>query len=125
MRLLTHNMLQCHVKSCNDPALNFPLQFQEVELEQIEAEENEALLLNLVGKIDWPALVQTTSELGITGLPPTKPDVVKNDPALMKRLHEILLETNVAQGKMVCRGCGHSYPIKDGIPNMLLAEHEI
>lgn len=26
---------------------------------------------------------------------------------------------------MVCPNCGHVYPIKDGVPNMLLAEHEL
>ena len=30
MRLITHNLLQCHVKSCTSD--NFPLQFQDVEL---------------------------------------------------------------------------------------------
>ena len=28
-------------------------------------------------------------------------------------------------GKMVCRNCGHVYPITDGIANMLLHEDEI
>ena len=57
MRLITHNMLQCHVKGCN--ANNFPLQLQEVVLEQEEAELNEDFLRNMLGKIEYEALVDT------------------------------------------------------------------
>ena len=57
MRLITHNMLQCHVKGCN--ANNFPLQLQEVVLEQEEAEMNEDFLRNMLGKIEYEALVAT------------------------------------------------------------------
>jgi multifunctional methyltransferase subunit TRM112 len=31
----------------------------------------------------------------------------------------------VNEGKMICRHCGHVYFIKESIPNMLLAPHEI
>ncbi|KAJ1905914.1 hypothetical protein IWQ60_012183, partial [Tieghemiomyces parasiticus] len=62
MRLLTHNMLQCHVKKCTDPALNFPLQLQDIELEQVETEENEDLLLNLINKVDYNALTMTAAQ---------------------------------------------------------------
>ncbi|MCJ1311130.1 hypothetical protein MMC25_004800 [Agyrium rufum] len=42
---------------------------------------------------------------------------------LVHRLHEILLETNVTEGKMVCGNCGHEYQIKEGIANFLLPSH--
>lgn len=57
MRLITHNMLQCHVKGCN--ANNFPLELQEVVLEQEEAEMNEDFLRNMLTKIEYDALVAT------------------------------------------------------------------
>lgn len=57
MRLITHNMLQCHVKGCN--ANNFPLELQEVVLEQEEAELNEDFLRNMMGKLEYEALVAT------------------------------------------------------------------
>ncbi len=43
----------------------------------------------------------------------------------LQRLHEILLETKIKEGTMVCNGCQRQYPIHDGIANMLLSENEI
>ncbi|KAF9156106.1 hypothetical protein BGX20_004316 [Mortierella sp. AD010] len=93
MRLITHNMLQCHVKGCN--ANNFPLELQEVVLEHEEAELNEDFLGNMLGKLEYEALVATC------------------------------IKTHIKSGKMVCPNCQHIYIIRDGIPNMLLAEHEV
>lgn len=41
----------------------------------------------------------------------------------MRRLHTLLLETQVMEGKMVCGNCGHEYKIKEGIANFLLPNH--
>jgi multifunctional methyltransferase subunit TRM112 len=54
-------MLMCHVKGCNTN--NFPLGFQEVELETIEAEFNEDFMRRLLPKLDWPALVKTAFDV--------------------------------------------------------------
>lgn len=35
------------------------------------------------------------------------------------------MQHTVKNGNMTCRGCGHIYRIKDGIPNLLLSEDEI
>ncbi|KAL1914445.1 uncharacterized protein VTP21DRAFT_8897 [Calcarisporiella thermophila] len=123
MRLITHNMLQCHAKGCN--ANNFPLRFEDVEVELQEAEFNPEFLANFLGRLEWDALVRTAAELGITTLPASIPEDASENEDFLKAVHSILLETHVMQGKMVCPNCGHIYPIKDGIPNMLLAEHEI
>ena len=64
MRLITHNMLQCHVKGCN--ANNFPLELQEVVLEQEEAELNEDFLRNMLNKIEYDALVATCLKVNLT-----------------------------------------------------------
>ena len=42
---------------------------------------------------------------------------------LLRTLHEVLLETSVMEGKMVCGNCGHEYRIKEGIANFLLPGH--
>ncbi|KAI8140783.1 hypothetical protein BJV82DRAFT_621081 [Fennellomyces sp. T-0311] len=123
MRLITHNMLQCHVKNCNTN--NFPLQFQDAQLELIEAEFNPEFLVNMLPKIEWDALVNTTVQLGISTLPAQLPENAAESEEFLKLLHSTILETHVQQGKMICPNCKHEYKIKDGIPNMLLAEHEI
>ncbi|KAJ1735223.1 hypothetical protein H4S06_001676 [Coemansia sp. BCRC 34490] len=124
MRLITHNMLKCHVKNCTDPDKQFPLRFKDVQLEQIDAERNNEFLVRMLPRIDWPALSKTTKELDIT-LPETVPGNPEDDEEFLQALHTAILETHIKQGSMLCDGCGHEYKITNGIPNMLLAEHEI
>ncbi|KAJ3387245.1 hypothetical protein HDU84_000967 [Entophlyctis sp. JEL0112] len=132
-------MLMCHVKGC--VADNFPLDVQDAEVESVQVEFNEPFMRRLMNKIEWDALVKTSFALGIDQLPAQVPDMIDED--FLKRIHRVVLEvtlhfqfvfipimpiprtqTQVTAGKMVCRGCGHVYPISDGIPNMLLQETE-
>lgn len=61
MRIITHNMLQCHVKNCNSN--NFPLQLKDVQLEMIEAEYSPEFLANILPKLDWEALNATALQV--------------------------------------------------------------
>ncbi|WVR03910.1 hypothetical protein IAU60_000909 [Kwoniella sp. DSM 27419] len=121
VRLITHNMLACHVKNCTKD--NFPLAFSEVELVIRPAPENLDFIQRFLPKLDWPALVDTARSLGDTTLPDTMPESMTEDQ--LRALHHVLMEMHVEEGNMTCRGCGHVYPISNGIPNMLLAEHEV
>ncbi|UZJ51281.1 hypothetical protein CBS101457_000601 [Exobasidium rhododendri] len=127
MRLLTHNLLACHSRSCTQTSNNYPLQCREVKLELQETEYNEAFLRGFLPKLEWDALIKTAKELGDTSLPEKSPDI--NDPMMdeevLKNLHRVLLEMHVTEGQLVCPNCSHIFPIRNGIPNMLLAEHEI
>ncbi|KAJ2352336.1 hypothetical protein IWW50_000826 [Coemansia erecta] len=124
MRLITHNMLKCHVKNCTDPDKQYPLRFKDVELELVEADRNDEFLVRMLPRIDYKALLITTNELKIK-LPEKVPEHPEDDDEFLKDLHTAILETHVKQGSMVCNGCSHEYKITKGIPNMLLAEHEI
>ncbi|TXT10951.1 hypothetical protein VHUM_01702 [Vanrija humicola] len=121
VRLITHNMLACHVRNCNKD--NFPLAFADVDLVVREAEFNPDFLRRFLPKLDWPALVDTARSLGDESLPDDMPAAWSDEQ--LKALHHVLLELHVEEGSMNCRGCGHVYLIQNGIPNMLLAEHEI
>ncbi|OCF34737.1 multifunctional methyltransferase subunit TRM112 [Kwoniella heveanensis CBS 569] len=121
VRLITHNMLACHVKNCTKD--NFPLVFSEVELVIRPAPENLEFIQRFLPKLDWTALVDTARSLGDTSLPETMPDQITEDQ--LKALHHVLMEMHIEEGNMTCRNCGHVYPISNGIPNMLLAEHEV
>uniref|UniRef100_V5GM64 Uncharacterized protein n=2 Tax=Kalmanozyma brasiliensis (strain GHG001) TaxID=1365824 RepID=V5GM64_KALBG len=127
MRLLTHNLLACHAKACQTTSNNFPLLLKDVQLELIEAEQNDTFIKGFLPKLDWPALVKTARSLGDTSLPDQGPDASQplEDEALIKLLHHVLLEIHVVEGQMICPNCQHIYQIRSGIPNMLLAEHEI
>lgn len=42
---------------------------------------------------------------------------------VLRKLHNLLLETGVVEGKLVCANCGFEYPIKEGVGNFLLPAH--
>ncbi|CAG8755287.1 37769_t:CDS:2, partial [Gigaspora margarita] len=88
MRLVVHNMLQCHVKGCNSN--NFPLRLFDVELEIHEIEFNPQFLQSLLPKLDWNAFISTANQIGITSLPQTLPEEIDED--FLKNLHRILFE---------------------------------
>ena len=43
----------------------------------------------------------------------------------LKDLHELLMETSIANGKLACGNCGHEYAVKEGIANFLLPSHMV
>lgn len=54
----------------------------------------------------------------------TAGEEVRGEPnQLMKDLHNLLLETTIKEGKLVCGNCDHEYAIKEGIANFLLPSH--
>ncbi|KAI0259576.1 Trm112p-domain-containing protein [Gloeopeniophorella convolvens] len=121
VRLITHNLLACHAKGCT--ANNFPLQLTDVKLALRDAEFNPDFLRGFLPRIEWPALVQAARQIGDESLPLEQPEML--DDEFLKALHHVLLEIHVEEGAMTCPNCKHVYPISNGIPNMLLAEHEI
>ncbi|KAJ3792328.1 Trm112p-domain-containing protein [Lentinula aff. detonsa] len=127
VRLITHNLLACHVKGCTSN--NFPLQLQNVQIELRDADFNADFLKTFLPKLEWKALVESAKEANKlfisrdTSLPIEQPEMLDDD--FLKNLHHVLLEIHIEEGNMICPNCKHSYPISNGIPNMLLAEHEI
>lgn len=134
MRLFTHNFLQCHVKGCNTN--NYPLRFLSgrdqgteidenyaVEIEYKDMEYSPEFIKSYINKINLPALQMVVEDLELGFTIPDELDGENED--VNKMLHKLLFETFIKSGKMKCMGCGHIYPIRDGIPNMLLAEDEV
>ena len=71
----------------------------------------------------------TSPKLGLkTSIPnlpadaPTPAEVEAN-PQMAQELHKLLLETQINEGSLACRNCGHEYAVKEGIPNFLLPNH--
>lgn len=144
MKLLTLNFITCARKACKPHASSFPLHPKNAELEIVEADINTQLIVNILPRLDWPALVGLCTELGLT-LRETVPEatelVVKEqgmeiegtrkkeqeeelEPTqLAKDLHRLLWETSILTGELVCAHCGHEYAIQEGIANFLLPSH--
>jgi len=61
VRLITHNLLACHVKGCTSN--NFPLAFKDVQIELKEAEFNPDFIKNILPRLEWPALVDAARQV--------------------------------------------------------------
>ena len=121
VRLITHNLLACHAKGCTTN--NFPLAFRDTQVEIQEQDVNPEFVRNILPRLEWKALVDAARQVGDESLPAEQPEMM--DDELVQKLHHVLMEIHITEGAMVCPNCGHVYPISNGIPNMLLAEHEI
>ncbi|CAI5725987.1 unnamed protein product [Hyaloperonospora brassicae] len=139
MRLLTHNMLVCHVKACADTAgrvtdgrpLNFPLSIAP-EMDGVvvlETQYSKKFMLHIMRSIDYSALCYTTKELNHPDVPILPEQISIDDLAeqedLLKLIHRVLFDTNIVEGELLCRNCGRSYPVSNAVPNMLLEEDEL
>ena len=122
MRLITHNMLMCNIKGVTN---GFPLGIEAADVRVEEADYNEDFIKNFIPKLEWSALVQGAASLNVTDLPAELTDELQQDPEFMKKLHHVLLEVHLIEGNLLCPETGRKFPVKDGIPNMLLNEDEV
>lgn len=51
------------------------------------------------------------------------PEELEKDELMVQQLHEILMDTQISEGKLVCAVCEHEYPVKEGVANFLLPNH--
>lgn len=127
MKFLTTNFVKCAVNSCAVSMDAFPLLYQECTLVRDEAEFNPVFIVHMLERLDWDAVVAVAHDLGNTSIPQQKPNdldpIMEDDIAVLADLHELLVNTHITEGKMICRCCGHIYHIKNSIPNFLLPPH--
>ncbi|KAL6950170.1 hypothetical protein ACO0QE_000846 [Hanseniaspora vineae] len=112
-----------------------PADGSDIEEEYINYE----FLLGIIDRLDWNAVLEVAHDLGNTSLPASKPSLttdgdfnetdadyqtmINNNKALLRDLQILLMQTNIVEGDMKCKNCGHVYYIKNGIPNLLLPPH--
>jgi multifunctional methyltransferase subunit TRM112 len=126
MKVLSLNFLTCAVKACRATTASFPLHPRDAELvHDADLDVNARLLANVLPRLDWAALRTTTRELGFPELPEEAPTAaqLEEDPKMLQDLHRLLIETQMAEGKLVCGNCQHEYAVKEGIANFLLPSH--
>jgi len=74
--------------------------------------------------LDWPALVQAASEMGISTLPVALTDAMAEDRAFLRALYHVLTNVHLVRGMLTCPVTGREFPVQDGIPNFMLQEEE-
>ena len=101
-------------------------------------------LLGLLPKVDIPALMSAGRQLGphcdppLTDLPEEGllSAAVKTgggddasspllDDATISSLHRALFDVYLVEGYLICPDTGRKFPVREGIPNMILHEDEI
>jgi len=93
-----------------------------------ESPVDQTLVMKMLPKLDYNVLVSTTNELrkqdsNIPELPTTLPETI--DAEMMAQFHKVLFDVHVLHGYLICPDTGRRFPVKDGIPNMILHEDEI
>jgi multifunctional methyltransferase subunit TRM112 len=98
------------------------------------------LVSKMISKVDYGALLVAVTEIRTTNLlsaelvpeiPTERPSesdlqVVEGDMnTILEALHVVLFNIHVLEGALICPDTGRRFPIKDGIPNMILHEDEI
>ncbi|GAU93092.1 hypothetical protein RvY_05080 [Ramazzottius varieornatus] len=124
MKLLTHNMLTS--KAIKGVQEGYPLRVKAETVEIRESEFNKDFLVRLLPKIHYDALYAAAKDAGhLDELPGTLPEDAASSEEFLKKLHHALLEVEVITGELICPESGRSFPVQNGIPNMLLKPEEI
>ena len=95
-------------------------------------------LLNLLPKINYPALRHAVKQIAPHCSPPLPELPEELDVSLNERndgeelndtvivnLHRVLFDIYLVEGFLVCPDTGRKFPVKDCIPNMILHEDEV
>ncbi|XP_012945326.1 multifunctional methyltransferase subunit TRM112 homolog A [Aplysia californica] len=124
MKLLTHNMLTSNI--IKGVSNGFPLGIVANKVEVKDVDFNQSFVLKTLSKVDWNALRQAATQVGHgDGLPEELGEDLKENDDVLKKIHNAMLQVEVVEGELVCPETGRKFPISNGIPNMLLLEHEL
>mmetsp|Transcript_21727 Transcript_21727/g.53888 ORF Transcript_21727/g.53888 Transcript_21727/m.53888 type:complete len:138 (-) Transcript_21727:2-415(-) len=137
MRLLTHNFLQSNVRGTTE---GYPLKIEATKLIVESSPMDSVLVKKMLEKVNYPALVAAIkdikdtpdldAEISVTllkapSIPSEAPSGDALDESALEALHFFLFDVHVVEGILQCPDTGRKFPIKDGIPNMILHEDEV
>uniref|UniRef100_A0A0K0D3T5 Multifunctional methyltransferase subunit TRM112-like protein n=1 Tax=Angiostrongylus cantonensis TaxID=6313 RepID=A0A0K0D3T5_ANGCA len=118
MKLLTHNFLSS--RFLKNVVNGYPLILRANQKANKEVEFNEKFVLNMMPKVDYASLYNAALSIGEAGnMPATLPEDWETN------LHRVMLCVEIVDGELECPDTGRKFPIKDGIPNLLVNENEV
>lgn len=122
MKLLTHNMLQCHIKGVKN---GYPFKIEAEKVETREADYDPDFLRHIFPRLHWPALREAADAMGVGPLPESvSEEMLAEDEDFLRDFHHALLETHLEEGALICPETGRRFPVAAGVPNLLLQEDE-
>ena len=85
------------------------------------------MIVPMLMRIQFRTLKSAASDLSIDSLDDIEEvnEVLMSDDGFLRKVHHLLFEVHVVEGYLVCPQSERKFPIKDGIPNMLLHEDEV
>ena len=80
----------------------------------------------MMKKIELTALKSAANDLKMHELDDiSELSQILNDDAVLRKVHHLLFEVHLIDGFLICPETSRKFPVKDGIPNMLLHEDEV
>ena len=118
-------MLKCNIRGVEN---GYPLIIEAETVEEIPSDFDADLIRTMLGKINWSCFMSALSNLNVAEI-----DLLKDKPPedmlasedILLLIHKLLFDTHIQEANLVCPESGRKFPVKDGIPNMLLHEDEI
>ncbi|XP_045464530.1 multifunctional methyltransferase subunit TRM112-like protein [Harmonia axyridis] len=124
MKLLVHNILTS--KCLKGVKVGYPLAIKAEEVTTSVVDFNTEFIQRIIPKLEWNVLKEACDNVMENGyLPNELTENYSNDEELLKKIHHVLMEIEIIKGNLVCPETGRSFPITNGIPNMLLNEDEV
>ena len=117
-------MLKCNIRGVEE---GYPLKIEANKIEEVESEFDIDRVKKILERIQFSALKAAVNDLNLSDLDSIEEvtDGTYDDEELMKKIHHVLFEIHVQDGNLICPETGRKFPVKNGIPNMLLNEDEV
>ena len=108
----------------------YPLLIKATKVEIEETPVDYEFVEKLMSKVDFPVLISTAQQLAtdhqeVANFLGEVLEQMPSDESSMVQMHKILFDVHIVEGHLICPGTGRKFPIRDGIPNMILHEDEI
>jgi multifunctional methyltransferase subunit TRM112 len=123
MRLLTHNVLRSNVQGADE---GFPLIIEAAEVVVEESEFKADFIRHMAGTLDWGAMRAAAQQMGMeaNALPEKLTDELLQDEDFLRAVHKVVMDIHLVEGFLVCPDTGRKFPVKNGVPDMIIEEGE-
>ena len=126
MKAITHNILICNIKKCEESKKNFPFIIIANKVENKASKFDINLTKKIYESLDKEALNEFCKDLNIVKYDFTKvDDNIKNQNEFWEYVHKVIDETLVVEGNLKCPNCQREFPIINGIADMVLRDDEM
>ena len=126
MKAITHNILVCNIKKCEDSKKNYPFIIIANKIENKPSEFDIDLTKKIYESLDKEGLNQFCKDLNLVKYDFTKiDDNILKEKEFWEYVHKIIDETLIIEGNLKCPNCQREFPIINGIADMVLRDDEM